>query len=116
VLSKLGLLDGLVNGKKIARGQDVRTALAYVERGEAEAGIVYSTDLLVAKKIEKVHEFDPASHDEIAYVLVLLKHGDDNPAAKGFFEFLNSKDADETIKKFGFERYHDTSKKSELKK
>ncbi|MCE9528569.1 MAG: molybdate ABC transporter substrate-binding protein [Planctomycetales bacterium] len=115
-LSKLGMLDDLVNSKKIARGQDVRTALAYVERGEAEAGIVYSTDLLFAKNVEKVYEFDPALHDEIVYVLVLLKYGEENAAAKGFVEFLKSKDAEETFKKFGFDRYHRTSTKSDLKK
>lgn len=103
-LTKLGLLDGLVKDKKIVRGQDVRTALAYVERGEVEAGIIYSTDLLVAKNVVQVHEFDPAMHDEIVYVLVLLKHGESNAAAKGFFEFLKSKEADATFKKFGFER------------
>ena len=79
-LTKLGLLDGLVKAKKIVRGQDVRTALAYVERGEAEAGIVYSTDLLAAKNVEQVHEFDTSLHDEIVYVLVLLKRGENNSA------------------------------------
>ena len=103
-LAKLGLLDSLIREKKIVRGQDVRTALAYVERGEVEAGIVYSTDLLVAKNVEMVHAFDSALHDEIVYVLLLLKHGEDNAAAKEFFDFLKSKEADSTIKKFGFER------------
>ncbi|MFN0020785.1 MAG: molybdate ABC transporter substrate-binding protein [Pirellulaceae bacterium] len=115
-LTKLGLLDALVKAKKIVRGQDVRTALAYVERGEAEAGIVYSTDLLVAKKVEQVHEFDPALHDEIVYVLVLLKHGDDNPAARDFYDFLTSKVADKTLKQFGFERPVGTPKNSAAKK
>jgi molybdate transport system substrate-binding protein len=103
-LTKLGLLDGLVKAKKIVRGQDVRTALAYVERGEVEAGIVYSTDLVGAKNVEQFGEFDPKLHDEIIYVLVLLKRGEDNPAAKGFFEFLKSDEANESYKKFGFER------------
>ena len=96
--------------------QDVRTALAYVERGEAEAGIVYSTDLLAAKNVVKVHEFDPALHDEIVYVLVLLKHGEDNQAAKGFFTFLQSKEADATLQKFGFERISGGSKNVTPKK
>src|SRR5258706_14493274 len=50
-LEKLGLLDGLVNEGKIARGQDVRMALTYVEKGEAEAGIVYATDVPAAKNV-----------------------------------------------------------------
>jgi molybdate transport system substrate-binding protein len=111
-LTKLGLLDGLVKDKKIVRGQDVRTALAYVERGEVEAGIVYSTDLLAAKNVAQVHEFDPALHDEIVYVLVLLKHGEENAAAKGFFEFLKSKDAETTFKKFGFDRLSEKPQKA----
>ena len=115
-LTKLGLLDNLVKAKKIVRGEDVRTALAYVERGEAEAGIVYSTDLLTAKNVERFGEFDLALHDEIVYVLVLLKRGESNPAAKGFFEFLKSDEANETYKKFGFERSGGTPKKSAKKK
>jgi len=103
-LTKLGLLEGLVKEKRIVRGQDVRTALAYVDRGEVEAGIVYSTDVLAAKNVQQVHEFDQALHDEIVYVLVLLKHGEGNPAAKEFYEFLQSAGTAEEFKKFGFER------------
>src|SRR4029077_11175574 len=38
-LTKLKLLQPLESAGKIVRGQDVRSALSYVERGEAEAGI-----------------------------------------------------------------------------
>lgn len=108
-LAKLDLLERLVKEKKLVRGQDVRTALAYVERGEVEAGIVYSSDLLVAKNVEMVYAFDPALHDEIVYVLLLLRRGEDNPAAKEFFDFLRSMEADAMIEKFGFERYRGVS-------
>lgn len=114
-LIKLGLLDSLIKEKKIVRGQDVRNALAFVELGEAEAGIVYSTDLLAAKKVTQVHAFDPALHDEIVYVLLLLKHGEDNAAAREFFDFLKSKEADGTIKKFGFERLGAAPQKTKTK-
>ena len=89
---------------KIARGQDVRMALTYVEKGEAEAAIVYATDVPAAKNVIQVYEFDPALHDEIVYVLVLLKKGESNPAAKELFEFLQSPEADATYRIFGFER------------
>lgn len=114
-LAKFGLLDGLVKGKKIVRGEDVRTALAYVDRGEVEAGIVYSTDLRVTKGVEQVHEFDAALHDEIVYVLLLLKHGESNPAAKGFFEFLQSEGANATFQKFGFQRIGEKAAPKESK-
>jgi molybdate transport system substrate-binding protein len=103
-LTKLELLAQLSD--KFVRGQDVRNALSFVERGEAEAGIVYSTDVRAAKNVETVYEFDPALHDKIVYVLVLLKHGSNNPAAGELYKFLQSPTADETYKQFGFERIH----------
>jgi molybdate transport system substrate-binding protein len=105
-LTKLDLLKRLTEANKIVRGQDVRNTLSFVERGEVEAGIVYSTDVRAAKDVATAYEFDPSLHDEIVYVLVLLKHGNDNPAAHDLFMFLQSPTADETYKSFGFTRIH----------
>jgi molybdate transport system substrate-binding protein len=104
VLTRLDLLEELTAGEMIARAQDVRGALSFVERREAEAGIVYSTDVNVAPKVEVVHEFDPSLHDEIVYVLVLLKHGAKNTEALSFFEELQTGSADAVYTKFGFSR------------
>ncbi len=101
-LTKLDLYKQLEG--KIVRGQDVRMAFTYVERGEAEAGIVYSTDVGASAKVESVYEFDPTTHDEIAYVLVLLKHGNDQTVAHEFYKFLQSDEAGEAYTKFGFSR------------
>jgi len=103
-LKKLELLDGLVAGGKIARGQDVRNTLQFVERGEAEAGIVYSTDVQAGSKVEVVHKFDKQLHDEIAYVLVLLNSAENADAAKDFYEYLQSDDAQAIFSKYGFQK------------
>lgn len=103
-LTKLNLMQQLAGSGKIVRGQDVRSALSYVERGEAEAGIVYSTDAKVRSGVELVYTFDPALHDEIVYVLVLTKRGAGTPAATKLFDFLKSPEADVQYAKFGFDR------------
>lgn len=103
-LNKLKLFEPIETAGKIARGQDVRNALQFVEQGEAEAGIVYSTDVM-GSDVLTVHEFDPSLHEEIVYVLVLLKQGEKNPDAKAFFEYVQSPTADEVFKKAGFQRF-----------
>jgi molybdate transport system substrate-binding protein len=75
-----------------------------VERGEAEAGIVYATDAGAASGLRIVYEFDPGLHDEIVYVLVLLKHGGDKPQAAKLYEYLQSSEAEEVYTKLGFTR------------
>jgi molybdate transport system substrate-binding protein len=103
-LAKLELASPLAASNKIARGQDVRSALAFVERGEAEAGIVYSTDVAAAKGVKVVHEIDPALHDKIVYVLVLVKRDGRHPRGRDLYEFLQSPTADAVLAKHGFSR------------
>lgn len=104
-LTHFKVYDQLVEKNKIARGQDVRSTLSYVERGEAEAGIVYSTDVLASTEVESVYEFDPQTHGQIEYMLVLLRRSDDNDMAKEFYQFLVvSPEAEAIWRKFGFER------------
>jgi molybdate transport system substrate-binding protein len=103
-LAKLGLLEGLAGEGRLARGQDVRTALAYVERGEAEAGLVYATDAAVSTAVEVVHAFDPALHDEIVYVLVLVKRDPPHPSARQFFDHLQGSAADKFFSDASFQR------------
>jgi len=101
-LKKLGLWDDLEKQKKVASGDDVRVTLTYVERGEAEAGIVYATDARVTDKVEVVYTFDPGTHDPIRYPLVLLKAGAAHKASRLFYEFLGTPGAAEIFKKHGF--------------
>jgi molybdate transport system substrate-binding protein len=103
-LRSLKLLDDLVRGQKIARGHDVRVALTYVELGEASAGIVYATDASASPKVDIIYTFPKEAHEEIAYPLVLLKQGAENPAARRFFEYLSGEAATAVFERYGFER------------
>lgn len=90
---------GLVEANKVVRAQDVRGALSYVERGEAEAGVVYATDVRAANGVEAAFTFETSTHDEIVYVLVLVGESE---AARELFDFLQSDQADETFRGLGF--------------
>jgi molybdate transport system substrate-binding protein len=101
-LQKLKLWEALEQGKKIVPGENVRVTLTFVERGEAEAGLVYATDARVTNRVEQVHAFDPSLHDPIRYPLVLLKEGQQAAGARPFFELLQSPPATAVFKKHGF--------------
>lgn len=97
-LRRLGLWQSLQS--KVVRGSDVRQALFFVERGEAEAGIVYSTDLRISEAVQPLLELDPASSPPIVYPLVLLRSPGE--AAERFFEYLSSPESAEVFRRFGF--------------
>ena len=82
---------------------DVRTALAFVERGECPLGIVYATDAGISDKVEVVATFPESSHAPIVYPVALVKgaRGD----AKAFLDYLiSSPDAAAIYEHYGFTR------------
>jgi molybdate transport system substrate-binding protein len=103
-LSRLKLWDELESAKKIIAGENVRVTLTYVERGEVEAGLVYSTDAGISTLVEVAYTFESGSHDPIVYPLVLLKAGEKNQGARKFFEYLQSAAATKIFLKYGFTR------------
>jgi molybdate transport system substrate-binding protein len=86
---------------KVARTKDVRAALALVERGEAAAGIVYSTDAAISKKVKVVAEFPADSHPKIVYPIALVA-GRDDAAARDFYDFLKGPQARTVFLEYGF--------------
>ncbi len=99
-LTRLGLWDRLQ--AKVVPAEDVRHALAYVESGAAEAGIVYATDAAVSKKVRVAAELPENLTEPIRYPLALLKHGEHNAAAESFYRYLFSAEATEIFRKHGF--------------
>ncbi len=85
----------------IVRTKDVRAALAFVERGEVAAGIVYATDALVSKKVRIAATFPEATHPPIVYPAALIA-GHDDAAARDFFAFLTGPEAREVFLSAGF--------------
>jgi molybdate transport system substrate-binding protein len=101
-LTSLKIYEQLVEQNKIVRGHDVRVTLTFVERGEVDAAIVYSTDSRVSDKVREVYAFDSSTHDPIVYPAVLLKAAAKNAAAKQFYERLFSSAAVKIFTQHGF--------------
>jgi len=102
-LSHSGTWETLHAEGKIVRGHDVRSTLAYVERGEVDAGIVYETDAKISKRVRLVYRFASDSHDPIRYPLVRIASNNPNDsAARQVFQFLLSPQASQLIENHGF--------------
>jgi len=99
-LEKLGAWDG-VKGS-VAQAENVRAALLLVARGEANLGIVYSTDAAAEPNVKIVGTFPAASHPPIIYPAALTK-GTKSTDARAFLDLLKSTKARPAFEKQGFE-------------
>lgn len=102
VLSALGLTDTLVG--KLVYGTNVRQVLAYVQRGEVTAGIVYATDARQAgDSVRVVATADPATHEPITYPGVVVSASPHPRAARRFLDYLGEEDATAVFIRHGFQ-------------
>jgi molybdate transport system substrate-binding protein len=97
-LTTLGVWNTVVN--HLVNAENVRVALAYVSRGEAPLGIVYTTDALSDKGVKIVGTFPDNTHAPIVYPAGLTK--DASPDAKAFLDFLSGPEARAIFEKDGF--------------
>ena len=86
---------------KLVRADNVRSALAFIARGETPLGIVYETDARIEKHVRIVDFFPADSHLPIVYPIAVTSLA--RPAARQFVEFLQSAPAQEAFKKYGFQ-------------
>lgn len=97
-LESLGLWADVAG--RIATAENVRAALALVERGQTPLGIVYTTDA-GASGLRVLFRFPASSHSPIRYPMALLaasRHRD----AEGFRAFLLSPDGQQIMTRHGF--------------
>lgn len=89
-LQKLGAWETL--SPKLAPAEDVRGALALVERNEAPLGIVYGSDAVASKGVKVVGTFPEASHQKVEYPLAIVD-GHRNAAVSAFYDYLKGPEA-----------------------
>jgi molybdate transport system substrate-binding protein len=101
-LANLGVWDEV--SARLVRADSVRSALAFVDRGEAALGIVYATDALIDKKVRVVDAFPAATHMPIVYP-VALTTGAKADAAK-FLAYIRGPEGSVAFQHHGFTPLH----------
>jgi molybdate transport system substrate-binding protein len=81
---------------------DVRAALAAVESGAAEAGIVYRTDAAISRRVRVALEIPADQTPPIVYPAAVLASSRE-PRARGFLRHLGSPEARAVFRRLGFE-------------
>lgn len=89
-------------GPKIVATENVRTALAAVESGNVEAGIVYKTDAAISKKVKVVCELPALPDQPITYPMAVLKGAAQPELAVKYLDYLDTPASKATFTKFGF--------------
>jgi molybdate transport system substrate-binding protein len=97
-LTTLGVWDDVM--ARIVRTDSVRSALAFVDRGETPLGIVYETDAMADKHVRVVDVFPANSHLPIVYPVALTSVA--KPDAGKFVAYIRGPAGDVAFKAYGF--------------
>ncbi len=90
---------------RLARADNVRSALLLVERGEAPLGIVYATDARASGGVKVLGAFPAGSHPPVTYPFAVTRRaGADARAARALLAFLTGPGTEEVWLRFGFSR------------
>jgi molybdate transport system substrate-binding protein len=98
-LVRLGAWDAV--SPHVVRAENVRAALALVERGAAPFGIVYETDARASRMVRIAGVFPESSHAPIVYSLARIA-GATNPEGEVFRRFLVSREGKAIFVRYGF--------------
>ncbi|SJZ58834.1 molybdate ABC transporter substrate-binding protein [Garciella nitratireducens] len=101
IIHYLGIENQIEN--KIVEATDVRQVLSWVETGEVDCGIVYSTDAKTSDSVEMVAKAPKDSHTPVIYPAALLKESKNLEQAQKFLDFLSTKEAGEIFETYGFD-------------
>lgn len=102
VFKNLGILDAIK--PKLVLGNNVRNVLAAVESGNADAGVVYTTDAKLSNQVKIVATAPANLHSPIVYPVAVLKSSKDPASAKEYVQFLASDRGMKIFQKYGFSK------------
>lgn len=87
---------------RVVPAVNVRAALAAVEWGAVDAGMVYRTDAILSSRVVIAFEVPPADSPSIVYPAAVVERSDRPEAARRFLAWLRSPASAATFRKFGF--------------
>jgi molybdate transport system substrate-binding protein len=87
---------------KLVLAKDVRQVLSYVETGNADAGIVYATDVRESEKVRLAATAPADSHMPVVYPIAVLNECRNVSAAQAFIRFLAGSYARDVFARHGF--------------
>src|ERR1700686_4914688 len=98
-LIKLGVWEQVED--RLVRAGDVRSALAFVARGDAPFGIVYLTDAKIEKRVKLLDVFPRDTYPPIRYPIAMTAGA--GAEARRFIDFVTGNRAAGIFQQYGFE-------------
>lgn len=99
-LRNAGLWNSLES--RFVYGANVRQVLSYVATGEAECGLVYTSDVAAVPGTTVALVVDSTLHAPIRYPVAIVRETRARAEASGFVAFLTSPEAVRILRKYGF--------------
>ena len=88
---------------RLVTGTDVRSTLAYVESGNADAALVYATDARAARNVDVLDIVPPDSYSPIVFPVALIDGSPNSRGAVEFLDFLRGATAQSIFRGYGFQ-------------
>jgi molybdate transport system substrate-binding protein len=94
----------VIDESKITRGIDVKATLSAIANGDADAAIVYKTDVLAAKKNVFGIDIPSTQNVQTKYGIAPIRDSKNLANAKAFIDFVLSERGLQILKSFGYQR------------
>lgn len=90
------LLEG-----RLVYAKDARQVVTYIESGNADLGIIYSSDAVISQEITGTLEV-PGQISPVVYPGAVVAASQKQPAAEAFLDFVTGPKGQEVLKEYGF--------------
>ena len=87
---------------RLVIGNDVRSILAYVQTGNADAAFVYQTDARIAPDLVALDIVPADAYPAVVYPAAVVDGSENRAGAQALLDFLQSEDAKRIFRKHGF--------------